>query len=62
MAFHFEDVMGGLLEEKEKKKFLKFFWGLSSLLFSHIENLEKHAMGRALLTQKDEITVRKMIF
>ena len=64
MAFHFQDVMGGLLEEREKK-ISQIFLGslsLSSLLFSHMENLEKHAMGRALLTQKDEITVRKMIF
>ena len=53
MAFHFEDVMGGLLEEREK---IFFFLGLSLLLFSHMENQEKHAMGRALLTQKDEIS------
>ena len=40
----------------EEKKF--FFW-ISLLLFSHMENLEKHAMGRVLLTQKDEISEKE---
>ena len=40
------------------RKKIFFFW-ISLLLFSHMENLEKHAMGRVLLTQKDEKSPEK---
>ena len=61
MAFHFEETSWEVFyleeEERMKKKFLGLY--LLSLLFSHMENLEKHAMGRALLTQKDENSPEK---
>ena len=62
MAFHFEETSWEVFyleeEERMKKKFWVCIFSLS-LLFSHMENLEKHAMGRALLTQKDENSPEK---
>ena len=53
--------MGGLLFRRRRENEKKIFGFVSSLslLFSHMENLEKHAMGRALLTQKDENSPEK---
>ena len=53
--------MGGLLFRRRRENEKKNFGLVSSLslLFSHMENLEKHAMGRALLTQKDENSPEK---
>ena len=61
MAFHFEDTSWEVfyLEEEERMKKKFGFVSSLSLLFSHMENLEKHAMGRALLTQKDENSPEK---
>ena len=54
------DIMGGLLFRRRRENEKKFgFVSSLSLLFSHMENLEKHAMGRALLTQKDENSPEK---
>ena len=62
MAFHFEETSWEVFyleeEERMKKKIFGFVSSLS-LLFSHMENLEKHAMGLALLTQKDENSPEK---
>ena len=62
MAFHFEETSWEVFYLEEEERMKKNFWVCIfslSLLFSHMENLEKHAMGRALLTQKDENSPEK---
>ena len=61
MAFHFEETSWEVFyleeEERMKKKFWVCIFSLS-LVFSHGKS-RKHAMGRALLTKKDENSPEK---
>ena len=62
MAFHFEETSWEVFYLEEEERMRKKIWVCIfslSLLFSHMENLEKHAMGLALLTQKDENSPEK---